>query len=208
MSETTPIVFVIDDNPAVRDAIDGLLRSVRLATRTFGSTEEFLAAKRPDVPGCIVLDVRLPGQSGLDFQRELVKLGIRLPVVFITGHGDVPMSVRAIKDGAIEFLPKPFRDQDLLDAIYLGIERDRHRRRDYAANATLREQFHSLTARQRQIMAHVATGRPNKKIAADLKLSEVTVKVHRRHVMQKMRAKSLADLIRMADRLTHADQTV
>jgi FixJ family two-component response regulator len=154
-----------------------------------------------------VLDVRLPGLSGLDFQREMAKSNIDLPVIFITGHGDVPMSVRAIKAGAIEFLTKPFRDQDLLDAIYLGIERDRSRRQASAVVAVLRGHFASLTARERQVMLQVASGRPNKQIAAELKLSEVTVKVHRRHVMRKMKARSLADLVRMADKLSDSPET-
>ncbi len=207
MSEDQPVVFVIDDSPSVRDALDSLIRSVHLNVRSFGSTEEFLLFKRPDAPGCIVLDVRLPGLSGLDFHREMAKSNIDLPVIFITGHGDVPMSVRAIKAGAIEFLPKPFRDQDLLDAIYLGIERDRSRRQASAIVAVLREHFASLTARERQVMLKVASGRPNKQIAAELKLSEVTVKVHRRHVMRKMKAKSLADLVRMADKLSDSAET-
>lgn len=207
MSDNSPVVFVIDDNPAVREALDGLIRSVHLSVRTFGSTEEFLQSKRPDAPGCLVLDVRLPGLSGLDFQKEMVKSNIDLPVIFITGHGDVPMSVRAIKAGAIEFLPKPFRDQDLLDAIHAGLEHDRARRRASAVVAALREHFASLTAREREIMLKVASGRPNKQIAAELKLSEVTVKVHRRHVMRKMNARSLADLVRMADRLSAAAKT-
>jgi len=207
VSEDQPVVFVIDDSPSVRDALDGLIRSVHLNVRSFGSTEEFLLFKRPDAPGCIVLDVRLPGLSGLDFHREMTKSNVDLPVIFITGHGDVPMSVRAIKAGAIEFLPKPFRDQDLLDAIYLGIERDRSRRQASAIVGVLREHFASLTARERQIMLKVASGRPNKQIAAELKLSEVTVKVHRRHVMRKMKAKSLADLVRMADKLSDSAET-
>ena len=201
MSENKPVVFVIDDNPAVRDALDSLIRSIHLNVQSFGSTNEFLRFKRLDAPGCIVLDVRLPGLSGLDFQREMAKSNIDLPVIFITGHGDVPMSVRAIKAGAIEFLTKPFRDQDLLDAIYVGIERDRSRRQAAAIGAVLRRHFDLLTSRERQIMLRVVTGRPNKQIAAELKLSEVTVKVHRRHVMRKMKAKSLADLVRMADKL-------
>jgi FixJ family two-component response regulator len=200
-------VFVIDDNPAVRDALDSLIRSIHLNVQSFGSTEEFLRAGRPDVPGCIVLDVRLPGLSGLDLQREMAKSNIDLPVIFITGHGDVPMSVRAIKAGAIEFLMKPFRDQDLLDAIYVGIERDRSRRQTAAIVAGLRAHYASLTSRERQIMLRVVTGRPNKQIAAELKLSEVTVKVHRRHVMRKMKAKSLADLVRMADKLQANTET-
>jgi len=207
VSDTNPVVFVIDDNPAVREALDGLIRSIHLNVRTFGSTEEFLKFKRPDAPGCIVLDVRLPGLSGLDFQNEMARLNIELPVIFITGHGDVPMSVRAIKAGAIEFLPKPFRDQDLLDAIRAGLERNCARRQASAVVAVLREHFRSLTARERQIMQKVASGRPNKQIAAELKLSEFTVKVHRRHVMQKMQAKSLADLVRFADKLSEGAET-
>jgi len=207
VSENKPVVFVIDDSPSVRDALDSLIRSVHLNVQSFGSTEEFLQFKRPDAPGCIVLDVRLPGLSGLDFHREMAKSKADLPVIFITGHGDVPMSVRAIKAGAIEFLTKPFRDQDLLDAIYLGIERDRSRRQASAIVAVLRGHFASLTARERQVMLKVASGRPNKQIAAELKLSEVTVKVHRRHVMRKMKAKSLADLVRMADKLSDSAET-
>jgi FixJ family two-component response regulator len=208
VSETKPVVFVIDDNPAVRDALDSLIRSIHLNVQSFGSTEEFMRAGRPDAPGCIVLDVRLPGLSGLDFQHEMVKSNIELPVIFITGHGDVPMSVRAFKAGAIEFLTKPFRDQDLLDAIHVGIERDRSRRQAAAIVAVLRAHYASLTSRERQIMLRVTSGRPNKQIAAELKLSEVTVKVHRRHVMRKMKAKSLADLVRMADKLLDGTEKV
>jgi len=201
VNDNKPVVFVIDDNPSVRDALDGLIRSVHLDVKSFGSTDQFLRFKRPDAPGCLVLDVRLPGLSGLDFQREMTKSNIDLPVIFITGHGDVPMSVRAIKSGAVEFLTKPFRDQDLLDAVYVGIERDRSRRQAAATVSVLRNNFSLLTPREREIMLLVVSGRPNKQIAAELKLSEFTVKVHRGHVMRKMKAKSFADLVRIADQL-------
>ncbi|MGH9805839.1 MAG: response regulator transcription factor [Terriglobia bacterium] len=201
MSDGNPVVFVIDDDPSVREALDSLIRSVALNVQSFATTEEFLLSQRPQAPGCIVLDVRLPGRSGLDFQHEMAKSDIRLPVIFITGHGDVPMSVKAIKAGAIEFLTKPFREQDLLDAISAGIARDRTQRKMAEVAENLSRRFAALTSREREIMLHVASGRPNKQIAAELKLSEFTVKVHRGHVMQKMKAKSLADLVRMADSL-------
>ena len=201
MSGEQPVVFVIDDDPSVREAVDGLLRSVGLKVVAFDSTQAFLRSSRPDVPSCLVLDVRLPGVSGLDFQRELAKSSAPLPIVFITGHGDIPMSVQAIKAGAIEFLTKPFRDQELLDAVQAGIARDRAQREDASAVAGLRERFEALTPREREVMALVVSGRPNKQLAAELDLSEITVKVHRGNVMRKMRAKSLADLVRMADRL-------
>lgn len=202
-----PVVFVVDDDPHLREALDGLIRSIQLNVQTFGTTEAFLNFKRPDAPGCLVLDIRLPGLNGLDFQRDLEKSNIDLPIIFITGHGDVPMSVRAIKAGAIEFLTKPFRHQDLVDAIYIGIERDRFRRRAMATIAELQRRFVLLTARERQIMQKVISGGPNKKIAAELKLSEFTVKVHRSHVMHKMKAKSLVDLVRMADKLQDCAKT-
>jgi FixJ family two-component response regulator len=207
VNKDKPIVFVIDDDSSVREALDGLIRSIELNVQTFGTTEEFLHFKRPDVPGCVVLDVRLPGVSGLDFHREMVKSNIDLPVIFITGHGDVPMSVQAIKAGAIEFLTKPFRDQDLIDAIYAGIERNRSQRKAVETFSEFQRRFHLLTARERQIMLEVVSGRPNKQIAARLKLSEFTVKVHRGHVMQKMKAKSLVDLVRMADELLNFPKT-
>lgn len=201
MTEEPPVVFVIDDDKSVREALEGLLRSVGLSVHVFASTQDFLQATRPDAPGCMVLDVRLPGLSGLDFQREVAKSTNPLPIIFITGHGDIPMSVKAIKAGAIEFLTKPFRDQELLDAVQLGIERDRSRRTESLALSELKQLFDGLTSRERQIMELVVTGRPNKVLAADLDLSEITVKVHRGNVMRKMRARSLAELVRMADRL-------
>ena len=201
MAEPQPVVFVVDDDASVREAISSLLRSVRLGVRAFGSTQEFLKAERPDAPACLVLDVRLPGSSGLELQRELRARGVAIPIVFLTGYGDVPMTVRAMKDGAIEFLIKPFRDQDLLDAIQQGLERSRSLRRQQAELAELRERFDSLTPRERQVMAEVVAGLPNKKIAAELGTSEATIKLHRGQVMQKMRAGSLAELVRIAERL-------
>jgi FixJ family two-component response regulator len=164
-----PVVFVVDDDPHLREALDGLIRSIQLNVQTFGTTEAFLNFKRPDAPGCLVLDIRLPGLNGLDFQRDLEKSNIDLPIIFITGHGDVPMSVRAIKAGAIEFLTKPFRHQDLVDAIYIGIERDRFRRRAMATIAELQRRFVLLTARERQIMQKVVSGGPNKKFLPNLR---------------------------------------
>jgi len=201
MGEVTAVVFVIDDDPSMRAALEDLVGSVGLGVRPFASTEEFLASKRPDAPGCLVLDVRLPGMSGLTFQKELARVGVDLPVIFITGHGDIRMSVRAMKAGAVEFLTKPFHDQDLLDAIHAAIERDRERRREAVLVAELRERYATLTERERQIMRLVAIGRANKQIAAELNLSEMTVKVHRGQVMRKMQAGSLAELVRIADRL-------
>jgi FixJ family two-component response regulator len=196
-----PIVYVIDDDPSMRNAIEDLLQSVGLGVRVFPSTPEFLKAARPDAPGCIVLDVRLPGQSGLDFQRQISGTAMELPVVFITGHGDVPMSVRAMKSGAVEFLTKPFRDQELIDAIHAALERDRARRADAGALAGLRARFDALTPREREVLLHVVSGRMNKQIAANLELSEATVKMHRGQIMRKMQAGSLPELVRMADRL-------
>jgi len=203
-----PVVFVIDDDSSIREALAGLIRSIKFDVQTFGTTEEFLGFKRPDAPGCIILDVRLPGLNGLDFHRALIKSDIGLPVIFITGHGDVPMSVRAIKAGAIEFLTKQFRHQDLIDAIHLGIDRDRIRRQSAKVFSELRARFSLLTGREREIMLEVVSGRPNKQIAAGLKLSEFTVKVHRSHVMHKMKARSLVDLVRMADKIQGRDATV
>jgi len=201
MTEGKPIVFVIDDDALVRSAIEDLLRSVGLQVETFGSTQEFLRSKRPDAPGCLVLDVRLPGLSGLEFQHTLIESGVHLPIIFISGHGDIPMSVRAMKLGAVEFLTKPLREQELLDVIQMGIERDRLRRQEAKVVAELRERFDSLTSREREVLSLVITGRPNKQIAFQLDLSEMTVKVHRSQIMRKMRAKSLVDLVRMADKL-------
>ena len=195
------VVFVVDDDPSMRRSLESLLRSIGLDVRLFSSAQEFMQAERPDAPGCLVLDVRLPGMSGLTFQQELAKAGVALPVIFITGHGDVPMTVRAMKAGAAEFLTKPFDDQVLLDAIHAAIERDRARRRDAASLAALKARYDELTQRERQVMKLVVAGRVNKQIAAELGLSLVTVKVHRGQVMRKMRAKSVAELVRMADRL-------
>jgi FixJ family two-component response regulator len=201
MVEERAVVFVIDDDPSMRLALEDLVSTVGLEVRAFAAPQEFLQSKPPDAPGCLVLDVRLPGMSGLTFQNELAKEGLALPVIFITGHGDIPMSVRAMKAGAVEFLTKPFHDQDLLDAIHAAIERDRNRRRQAVHLAELRKHFATLSERERQIMTLVVIGRANKQIAAELTLSEMTVKVHRGQVMRKMRARSLPDLVRMADRL-------
>jgi FixJ family two-component response regulator len=201
MPDVKPTVLVIDDDPDLRSSIGRLLRSLGLDALLFGSVSEFLAAKLPDGPACLVLDVRLPGQSGLDFQRELVATSRQFPIIFITGHGDIQMSVQAMKGGAIEFLAKPFRDQELLDAIQLGLSRDRARRENDKALAVLKERFDALTPREREIMIHVVRGRLSKQIAFDFGVSEVTVKVHRSNMMRKMKAASLPELGRIADKL-------
>jgi FixJ family two-component response regulator len=199
-----PTVVVIDDDASIRRALDNLLRSVGLDVELFKSPQEFLQSNRPDRPGCIVLDVRFPGRSGLDMQREISAANTSLPIIFITGYGDIPMSVQAIKGGAIEFLTKPFRDQDLLDAIQLGLARDRAWLENETAIAALRARFETLTPREREVMALVVTGRLNKQIAHDIGISEITVKVHRGQVMRKMKATSLPDLARMVDKLDFA----
>jgi RNA polymerase sigma factor (sigma-70 family) len=201
MGEVSAVVFVIDDDPSMRGSLEDLIGSVGLDVRPFASPQAFLDSERPDTPSCLVLDVRLPGMSGLTFQKELVKVGVDLPVIFITGHGDIPMSVRAMKAGAVEFLTKPFHDQELLDAIHTAIDRDKERRQEAVLAAELRECYAALTERERQIMTFVVMGRANKQIAAELNLSEMTVKVHRGQVMRKMQAGSLPQLVRMADRL-------
>jgi len=197
----TQLVFVIDDDASIRDAISRLLHAIGLTVRTFGSAREFLQHRLPDIPACLVLDVRLPGLSGLDLQREMVERGIHVPVIFITGHGDIPMSVQAMKAGAVEFLTKPFRDQDLLDAVRSGIQRDRKGRKERAEIAKLREDLGQLTSRERQVMSLVVAGFLNKQIALRLGASEKTIKIHRGRVMQKMRADSLADLVKMSQKL-------
>lgn len=195
------VVFVIDDDASMREAVSRLLNAVGLTVQTFASAREFLAGRLPDVPGCAVLDVRLPGLSGLDLQREMVERGIHIPVIFITGHGDIPMSVQAMKAGAVEFLTKPFRDQDLLDAVRSGIQLDRQGRKERAELAELRDGLRQLTPREREVMSLVVAGLLNKQIALRLGTSEKTIKIHRSHVMQKMRADSLADLVRMSQKL-------
>jgi len=201
MVDATPTVLVVDDDPALRQSVGLLLESVGLNARLFASITDFLQFDPPDGPSCLVLDVRLPGQSGLDLQRELAATDRQLPIIFITGHGDIPMTVQAMKGGAIEFLTKPFRDQDLLDAIQLGLFRDRARRENEKALANLRERFASLSPRERDIMIQVARGRLSKQIAGDIGITEATVKVHRSRAMQKMKARSLPELGRMADKL-------
>ena len=199
-----PTIIVVDDDPAIRESLQGLLRSVGLQVKALASVAEFLKEGRPEGPACLVLDVRLPGRSGLDFQRDLSAANIHLPIIFITGYGDIPMSVQAIKGGAIEFLTKPFRDQELLDAIQLGLAQDRAWLEEAKAMAALRSRFETLTPREREVMALVVTGRLNKQIAYDIGISEITVKVHRGQVMRKMSAASLPDLARIADKLNLA----
>jgi FixJ family two-component response regulator len=201
MTELDAMVFVIDDDPHVRESLKNLIRSVGLGIEAFASAQEFLRAKRPDMPGCLVLDVRLKGLSGLDLQKRMAEADIEIPIIFITGHGDIPMTVRAMKAGAVEFLTKPFRDQDLLDAIHQALERDRKTRGERAKIEELHSRYQSLTPREREVMALVVTGLLNKQIAGELGTSETTVKIHRHQVMEKMEAGSLAELVRLADKL-------
>jgi FixJ family two-component response regulator len=201
MTEARPIVFVVDDDPSVRRAIQRLVESVGLQVELFGSAQEFLRSERPNAPSCLVLDIRLPGISGLDFQRELADANIHIPIIFITAHGDIPMTVRAMKAGAVEFLTKPFRDQDLLDAIHLALERDRAHRQREAEITLLRDRLESLTPREREVLPWVVAGLLSKQIADAIGATEATVKVHRSQLMRKMGASSLADLVRMAQKM-------
>jgi FixJ family two-component response regulator len=196
-----PTVYIVDDDASLREAISRLLRSVGLRVQQFGSAPELLRSKLAETVSCLVLDVRLPGVSGLEFQSDLAKANIHVPIIFMTGHGDIPMSVKAMKAGAIDFLTKPFRDQDMLDAVTKALERDRNRRESEAATSALRARFESLTPREREVMGLVTAGLMNKQIAAETELAEITVKIHRGHVMKKMAAKSLADLVRMGETL-------
>jgi FixJ family two-component response regulator len=206
MTEAASVVFVVDDDPSIRRAIKRLVESVGLRVEALGSAQEFLRSQRPDAPSCLVLDVRLPGISGLDFQRELREANIHIPIIFITAHGDIPMTVRAMKAGAVEFLSKPFRDQELLDAIQQGLERDHARRAQEAQVAKLRERFESLTPRERELLPWVVSGLLNKQIADAIETSEANIKAHRSRLMQKMGACSMADLVRMTEKLGIAPQ--
>jgi FixJ family two-component response regulator len=201
MMEAHGVVFIVDDDAAMRRSLESLFRSVGLRVEVFASAQDFLRCTPPNLPGCLVLDVRLPGLSGLDLQRRMAEANLDIPIVFITAHGDIPMTVRAMKAGAVEFLTKPFRDQELLDATHLGLERDRDARAQRAASQESQNRYHSLTPREREVMAYVVAGLLNKQIAAELGMSETTVKIHRHRVMEKMGADSLAGLVRMADRL-------